>query len=401
MINIKHIIAALLCSAFIAAVLPSDAAVLTMVRHHFFDNSGNACSGCKVYIYEPGTTTPKNSYTDSTGTIPNTNPVILDTKGEASIWTTGMFKVNLTDSNDVQITGYPVDNLGYDITSQSFATAIHNATNKTTPANADEVGIWDSVSGLLNKLTWANIWNQIKSLINSAPVAFNAGTVSAPAIYMDGDASTGLYRIGANNDGYAISGVKVLDISSGGLGVSGDITTTGGALGGLKVDAQDGRLTFTGALSAFINSPNTNMYLGGQNIIFTGQAGKTTTFRPEGTYTAATVSSSGLAVSGVTLTNSFAANLITNSGATYSVLPSDHTIIQTTTGSTYTLPSAATNFGRMLRILNQSSGAIISASSNVIPISGGAATTAILPATAGKWADLQSDGVDWETTAGN
>jgi len=37
------------------------------------------------------------------------------------------------------------------------APAIHAATNKTTPVDADEAGIYDSVSGLLNKVTWANI----------------------------------------------------------------------------------------------------------------------------------------------------------------------------------------------------------------------------------------------------
>jgi len=37
------------------------------------------------------------------------------------------------------------------------APAIHAATNKTTPVDADETGIYDSVSGLLNKVTWANI----------------------------------------------------------------------------------------------------------------------------------------------------------------------------------------------------------------------------------------------------
>jgi len=40
---------------------------------------------------------------------------------------------------------------------------IHWATNKTTPVDADEVGLWDSVTGLLNKLTWANLIAPLKS----------------------------------------------------------------------------------------------------------------------------------------------------------------------------------------------------------------------------------------------
>lgn len=47
----------------------------------------------------------------------------------------------------------------------TFADAIHATTNKTTPVDADELGIWDSVAGLLNKLTWANLK---ATLINTA-----------------------------------------------------------------------------------------------------------------------------------------------------------------------------------------------------------------------------------------
>jgi len=39
----------------------------------------------------------------------------------------------------------------------SIASAIHGATNKTTPVDADEWVIWDSITGLLNHVTWANI----------------------------------------------------------------------------------------------------------------------------------------------------------------------------------------------------------------------------------------------------
>lgn len=87
-------------------------AILTPMRHRFWDNAGLPLSGGKVYTYLPGTTTPVATYTDSTGLVANTNPIILDSKGEASIWSAGLLKVNVTDSAGVQITGWPVDNLG-------------------------------------------------------------------------------------------------------------------------------------------------------------------------------------------------------------------------------------------------------------------------------------------------
>ena len=48
--------------------------------------------------------------------------------------------------------------------SSDVAASIHLATNKTTPIDADEFGIWDNVSGLFNKVTLANlkaIWKDI------------------------------------------------------------------------------------------------------------------------------------------------------------------------------------------------------------------------------------------------
>jgi hypothetical protein len=62
----------------------------------------------------------------------------------------------------------------------------------------------------------------------SAAVASNfaAGTVGAPSIYLSTDTTTGLYRIGANNDGFAVSGVKLLDLSSALLGITGALTVS-------------------------------------------------------------------------------------------------------------------------------------------------------------------------------
>jgi hypothetical protein len=94
-------------------------------------------------------------------------------------------------------------------------------------------------------------------------------------------------------------------------------------------------------------------------------------------------------------TTSFAMSLVTNTGATYAVLTTDSTIIQTTAASTYTLPTASSFTGRILHLVTQFAGTVISDSSNVVPIAGGAAGTAILAATAGKYAKLQSNGTNW------
>ena len=80
----------------------------------------------------------------------------------------------------------------------------------------------------------------------------------------------------------------------------------------------------------------------------------------------------------------------------------DASIIFNGSGSlTLTLPTASANTGRVIRVKTIAAFTVISASSNVVPLAGGAASTAILAATAGKWADLQSDGTNWIIMASN
>lgn len=55
----------------------------------FFNNSGVILSGGKLYTYAAGTTTPKVTYTSSSGNTPHTNPIILDSAGRVpggEIW---------------------------------------------------------------------------------------------------------------------------------------------------------------------------------------------------------------------------------------------------------------------------------------------------------------------------
>lgn len=48
--------------------------------------SGNPCSGCQLFVYGAGTTTKTNSYTTPSEGAANTNPVILNSQGQAQVW---------------------------------------------------------------------------------------------------------------------------------------------------------------------------------------------------------------------------------------------------------------------------------------------------------------------------
>lgn len=69
--------------------------------------------------------------------------------------------------------------------------------------------------------------------------------------------------------------------------------------------------------------------------------------------------------------------------------------------NTVTLPSAASFTGREVTMSTIQAQTVVSASSNVVPRTGGSAGTAILPATDGAWATLVSDGTNWIIMAGS
>jgi hypothetical protein len=79
-----------------------------------------------VYVYSPGTTTDKVSYTvpAATGGTENTQPVVLNARGEANIYVVGDCKITVTDSLDNLI--YTLDNvrdLEYDLAALSTSLA--------------------------------------------------------------------------------------------------------------------------------------------------------------------------------------------------------------------------------------------------------------------------------------
>ena len=55
-------------------------------KMQFFTAAGVPLVGGKLYTYASGTTVPAATYTNSTGNFTNSNPVILDSRGEASVW---------------------------------------------------------------------------------------------------------------------------------------------------------------------------------------------------------------------------------------------------------------------------------------------------------------------------
>lgn len=92
----------------------------------FFATDGTPLAGGLLYTYNAGTTTPLATYTDSTGNTENTNPVQLDSRGEAAVWLgSSLYYMVLKTSTGTQI--WTADNVGGVVT----VSGVQTLTNKT------------------------------------------------------------------------------------------------------------------------------------------------------------------------------------------------------------------------------------------------------------------------------
>jgi hypothetical protein len=109
----------------------------------------------------------------------------------------------------------------------------------------------------------------------------------------------------------------------------------------------------------------------------------------------------GTAISAAVVnTDYFAPSAPATKVANFTVADTEVWLINNKTGSTctVTLPTASSWTGRVLRFQNYQAQTVVSASSNVVPVAGGAAATSILLASTGDSATLVSDGTNWLMT---
>lgn len=78
-------------------------ASLKTLRPFFTDQCGRLLAGGKIYTYESGTLTPKATFKDPAGLTENTNPIILDSSGEADIYIGSDYRFQVFSRDDVLI----------------------------------------------------------------------------------------------------------------------------------------------------------------------------------------------------------------------------------------------------------------------------------------------------------
>jgi hypothetical protein len=261
--------------------------------------------------------------------------------------------------------------------------------------NSAAAGAFDIVAG-------AFTWRTAPAGIAGAPITFtqamtltSAGRlgigISAPstALHVSGAVGT---TFSPNVINTALLGTSAATSGNSGAGISFQGYTTGTTaisdlafISGIKENTTDGN--YAGAL---VFGTRTNGSGGGNfermRILSSGNVGIGTATN----------------LSTLTVNGSFASKSpSTVNAATYTVAATDGSLRFTTTNCTVTLPAPASFPGRILYLNTITANSVISASANVIPLGSNTAGTAILAATLGKFAMLQSDGTNWITMMSN
>jgi len=123
-------------------------------KAQFFDASGNPLVGGKVYTYAAGTTTPLETYTSQAAITPNTNPVILDSRGECNLWFSNASSYKVVLESATNVLQWTVDNIA------TYGTIASQ--------NSDNVAI---TGGTINSVT-------ITGSTITGDISGNAGTVT-------------------------------------------------------------------------------------------------------------------------------------------------------------------------------------------------------------------------------
>ena len=296
-----------------------------------------------------------------------------------------------------------------------------------------------STNGYLSSTDWNTFNNKqpagtyVTSVTGTAPVVSSGGTT--PAISMAAaSSSTNGYLTSTdwttfNNKGSGtVTAVSVVSAngfagtSSGGATPALTLTTSitgltygnGTALAAATVSApltySAGTLAITQATTStngYLSSTDWNTFNNKGSGTVTSVTGTAPVVSSGGTTPAISMAAANTSTNGYltstdwnTFNNKQAISAPVTKTADFSVAATDLWLINNKSGSTCTatLPAASSYTGRVLHFQNYQAQTLVSASSNVVPLAGGAAGTSILLASAGDSATLVSDGSNWLMT---
>lgn len=186
--------------------------------------------------------------------------------------------------------------------------------------------------------------------------------------------------------------------TGGNVGINGAPVNNGAAFGTLTLQGSTG-----GALEYKSNGTSiAQIYSSTGGQVFNAYTGYPLLFQYAGTEVLRLDSTKNVGIGNVSplnkldLTGSFGRGAPVTKTGDFTLGATENWVVCNKSSSlTITFPAASSWTGREVMIKTITAQTVVSASSNVVPIGSTTAGTAILAATAGKWATLVSDGTNW------
>jgi hypothetical protein len=144
----------------------------------FLDANGNPLVNGLLYTYASGTTTPLATYTNQLETTANTNPIVLDARGEASVFLLAGFSYRFVLQNSSGVTQYTTDPFnafgtmaGQNSTSVSITGGVISGVTINGPINGN-------ISGNLSGDVFGNMYGEIVNTSYIKAITYNGGQLA-------------------------------------------------------------------------------------------------------------------------------------------------------------------------------------------------------------------------------
>ena len=142
-------------------------------KQQIYGSDGNPLVGGKIYTYAAGTTTPLATYTDAGAGTANTNPIILNSLGQANIWlaSASSYKFSVYTSADVLL--YTVDNIATPIDYISLVTSL--ASPPPIGSTAANTGAFTTLAATTGTITTVNSTTVNATTVVPTTLTFSGG----------------------------------------------------------------------------------------------------------------------------------------------------------------------------------------------------------------------------------
>jgi len=185
------------------------------------DTNGDPLSGGKVYTYEAGLSTPKDTYLDRDKTSVAPNPIVLDSYGRAQVYADGLYKFVVKDASDATL--YTWDYLSFNVSVPYISDFTNAQHDHSSAAMGGDLGILNEVK---TKGPWVDVraYGAVGDGVTDDSDAFSNALATGKNVYIpsgdyyigtDGKLIVPTYGQAIRGDGIGLSKIKL------GTGVTG------------------------------------------------------------------------------------------------------------------------------------------------------------------------------------